>query len=368
MPLVREPGALAPYQQIRDILRKEILERMSAGDRIAPERDLAKRFGANRATVSRAISHLVNEGLLVRQVGRGTFVAGGGNGRTRTVTRTVSLIVPLMHGKFPSTMMRGAIRGLRDHNYRAVLFDSENSAVAESAELDRQAQEGIDGALLMPAQTPENIPLFARLQRLAFPLVFLDRRPVGFEADLACSDHYWGAHEATSRLIARGHTRIAHFTSFAEQESSSVRDRLLGYEQALTDHGIEVDPELICPPAVYSENQSVYKHILAYLRHGDRPITAVFGLSDLFALATIAACRDLNLSIPKDLELASFFDGELDPMTSIPFLKVVQRQEDIGRLAVDLLMSRISGNGPEGPQTIKVRPDIIDEVSSAPKS
>lgn len=46
----------------------------SAGARVATERDLADEFGAARNTVRRAMHSLVEEGLLVRQVGRGTFV------------------------------------------------------------------------------------------------------------------------------------------------------------------------------------------------------------------------------------------------------------------------------------------------------
>lgn len=60
---------------IEQELRRRISEGFwSAGTRVATERDLAAEFGAARNTVRRALSALVEEGLLVRQVGRGTFV------------------------------------------------------------------------------------------------------------------------------------------------------------------------------------------------------------------------------------------------------------------------------------------------------
>lgn len=362
MPLLREPGAPAPYQQIREILRKEILENMKPGDRIAAERDLARRFDANRATISRAIASLVNEGLLTRRVGRGTFVSKADEVLRRSKSRSVGLVIPYIPGDFPGSVVRSAVRAFKDQDYRTMLFDSENSNVVESQELDSLLKEGLDGALIMPVDRPESTPMFSKLVRLGFPMVFLDRRPLDLDIDLVATDNFWGSYEATTRLIRRGHRRIAHFTWLIGRESTAIRDRRAGYEQALIDSGIEVDPELICPPAPFPDDESAFKHILAYLRTGDRPITAVLALNDLFAVAAMAGCRALGLRVPDDIEIAAFFDGVLKP--PVRFLRIVQDQEEIGRKAVDLLMRRIEANGPEGPQTILVRPRIFDEAAA----
>ena len=363
MPLLREPGAPAPYQQIRDIMRKEILDKMAVGDRLPPERELAERFGANRATVSRALASLVSEGLLVRRVARGTFVAGG-TGLSQTRTRTVGLVVPEIEGPFPTGVIRSAARELRSHGYKPVLFDSDNSVATESGELERLMEEGLEGALVMPVTRRENVPVFERLVRLGYPLVFLDHKPLNFEVDFCASDHFWGAYEATRLLIERGHTRIAHFTYFGPRMHTSIDDRRRGYEQALTDHGIEVDHELICPPVFLSDDHCAYKHILSYMRQGDRPVTAIFALNDSFALCTLSACRELGLKVPDDIELAAFFDGGLHPVTNIPpLIKVVQRQTEIGKLGARLVASRIERTGLKDPQMIVIRPDIVNELN-----
>ena len=60
---------------IESELRRRISDGFwTAGARVATERDLAVEFSAARNTVRRALTALVDEGLLVRQVGRGTFV------------------------------------------------------------------------------------------------------------------------------------------------------------------------------------------------------------------------------------------------------------------------------------------------------
>jgi len=360
MPLVREPGAPAPYHQIREILRREVIEQMLPGDRVAAERDLAGRFDANRATVSRAIASLVSEGLLVRRVGRGTFVADGEQAARRAKTRSVGLVMPYISGEFPAGIIRSAVRSLRDRSHKTVLFDSEDSIHAEAAELERLAQEGLDGALVMPVEKRDNIPLLHRIARLGLPLVFLDRKPLGLEADLVASDNFRGAYEATTRLIERGHTRIAHFTWLIERQCTSIAERRRGYEQALMDNGIEPDSELICPPAAFPDESKFFKFAIAYLRQGPKPLTAVFALHDEFVLRAIAAAVGLGLRIPEDIEVAGFFDGSFHPVEDVPILKVVQRQDEIGRAAAELLIQRTEGDGPEWPQTVLIPPEIVD--------
>ncbi len=65
-----------------DTIESELRQRIgdgiwAAGARVATERALALEFGAARNTVRRALTALVEEGLLVRRVGRGTFVRAG---------------------------------------------------------------------------------------------------------------------------------------------------------------------------------------------------------------------------------------------------------------------------------------------------
>ncbi len=64
------------YIRIREELRRRVLEGVyRPGQRIPSEPSLAREFGVSRGTVERAIRGLVEEGVLVREQGRGTFVA-----------------------------------------------------------------------------------------------------------------------------------------------------------------------------------------------------------------------------------------------------------------------------------------------------
>jgi DNA-binding FadR family transcriptional regulator len=67
-----DSNSLTIYQS----LRSSIVEgRLRTGTRLPTERALASRFGAARNTVRKTMNQLADEGLIIRHVGRGTFVA-----------------------------------------------------------------------------------------------------------------------------------------------------------------------------------------------------------------------------------------------------------------------------------------------------
>ncbi|MDR1920204.1 MAG: GntR family transcriptional regulator, partial [Candidatus Adiutrix sp.] len=65
------------YQQVASMLKAEIAgENWPPGHKIPSEPELARRLNLSVLTVRHAIGQLVDEGLLARERGRGTFVVG----------------------------------------------------------------------------------------------------------------------------------------------------------------------------------------------------------------------------------------------------------------------------------------------------
>ena len=73
---ISRSSKLPLYQQLYEILRGMILRgEWQPGDMLPPEPDLVGRYQVSRTTVRQVLDKLVNEGLIYRQRGRGTFVA-----------------------------------------------------------------------------------------------------------------------------------------------------------------------------------------------------------------------------------------------------------------------------------------------------
>lgn len=72
----KKPLVQARFVQIKSALLDQIDSgEMSSGDKVLSENQLADSFGVSRMTARRALTELVNEGILARSQGVGTFVS-----------------------------------------------------------------------------------------------------------------------------------------------------------------------------------------------------------------------------------------------------------------------------------------------------
>lgn len=77
------------FQRLREQLRQAILRGELTGQ-LPGERELGRRFEANSKTINKALTDLSREGLVVRQIGRGTFVRPTvGSSTTETSGRAI---------------------------------------------------------------------------------------------------------------------------------------------------------------------------------------------------------------------------------------------------------------------------------------
>ena len=74
---VHDGVPLPKYYRLKESIRSMIEEQhLAEGDPIPSERELCETHGISRMTARQAVKELVNEGVLYREQGRGTFVAG----------------------------------------------------------------------------------------------------------------------------------------------------------------------------------------------------------------------------------------------------------------------------------------------------
>lgn len=68
-------NARALHEQLSDRLRAELVSASRPDDQIPTEKEIGRTYGLSRITVRRAIQTLVEEGVLIRRQGKGTFLA-----------------------------------------------------------------------------------------------------------------------------------------------------------------------------------------------------------------------------------------------------------------------------------------------------
>ncbi len=96
---------LPAYIKIHDAIKKDIDEGVWAiGNRLPSERDLADHFQVSRMTLRQAITLLVEEGILERRIGSGTYVSSH---RVQEKMRGTTSFTEIVHsqGKTPSSKL-----------------------------------------------------------------------------------------------------------------------------------------------------------------------------------------------------------------------------------------------------------------------
>lgn len=117
------PKAVA--MDIEGSLRRRIESGEWAGGRLPPERELASEYGVARNTVRKAIEAIAGDGRVVRQIGRGTFLAAEAGEFTDIMNRVT--------GVSPADLM--AVRMIVEPHAAAVA-----ATTASSADLDLIAE------------------------------------------------------------------------------------------------------------------------------------------------------------------------------------------------------------------------------------
>ncbi|MGT2911098.1 GntR family transcriptional regulator [Streptococcus cameli] len=120
-----KPAYLTIHDQIRDDIDKGVWK---IGQRLPSERDLADDFQVSRMTLRQAITLLVEEGVLTRKVGAGTFVANTRVQEKMRGTTSFTEIIQLQ-GKKPSSKLLSYIRTLPNEKEKEQLCLSDREKI-----------------------------------------------------------------------------------------------------------------------------------------------------------------------------------------------------------------------------------------------
>jgi LacI family transcriptional regulator len=331
-------------------------------------RVIAKRAGVSPMTVSRVINgaECVRESTrekVERAIQELEYVPNRlARGLASKKTATLGLIVPDVVNPFFTLVLRGAEAASRRAGYRLLVCDSENDPAREREYIDDLISYRIDGLMIAPASERSRAGL-QLLQRRRFPFVLIDRFISGLDCDQVRSDNIAGARRLTDHLIRVGHRRIAHLVD--TDETSTGRERLQGYREALEAAGIAYSPDLLFHTTV--DRIGGYRAVQAMFALDPLP-TAIFAVNNMTAVGAMQALRERSLNVPKDIGLVCFDDVEHLAVLS-PFLSVMdQPAETFGTLAAQLLVERIAGQGGEHGRSVVLQSELIVRESCCSRS
>ena len=163
------------------------------------------------------------------------------------------------------------------------------------------------------------------------------------------SDDRLGSRAITESLLRAGHESILVLTERRPDDDWYYHDRILGFTDALTAHGITFDPAaLITVPVDYGDYinsalAAVNEQVIPIVSGRHHSPTAIFALSDYLAFSVTKALSDAGIRLPEDISLASFGGWRITKFMPTSIESWVQPVPDILRTtgrAVSCLLER----------------------------
>lgn len=271
----------------------------------------------------------------------------------------IAVIIPDVNDYFYSTILKGITGFAYDSGYRVMIFDSGERYEKEVDICASLQKSGIDGLLVSPAKTTSDSRHLEELMAEAIPLVFFGRMMGNVNADRVMEDDYYGACIAMNYLIESGCRRIAHLA--ASQQWVWAQKRQMAYIQALLDHHIAVDRDLIVECGDPLQIGRIVDMLVS--KHH---IDGIFAVDDESAARALNALHESGRHVPEKISVCGYGN---DPITrySCPALTTVDRSgEEIGRQATRLLIERIEHKLTGETETILLRNRLILRESTLP--
>jgi DNA-binding LacI/PurR family transcriptional regulator len=335
--------------------------RLKPGDRLPSFVELRNEHRVSRGTVEKVHALLERDGLIVREQGRGVFVAP-------TLRSAANGIIGFAGGGFTerssSLFWAHLVDGIQQEaaeEQLPLLLLTRNS--------DPSIWNKIDG-LLMSVNQDETQTILSHMPA-GLPCVSILHSVEGVSSVVV--DDYQGAKDATEHLLSLGHKRIGFLISGFD---SLIDQRMSGYRDALQTAGIEPSLNGIRQMHLRIGRDSKSE----FIEQGRRTMrewlqsnwsslgyTALIAQNDNAAVGAIEALREAGLRVPQDVSVVGY-DGNETYDYFTPRLTTVQVPiQEIGVAAARMLIDGIRQRGGKAEQaTIPARLKIGESTGPPP--
>lgn len=350
-----KPKKTPLYVKVRDFIKEQIENgKLKPGDQIPTEMELMDHFGVSRVTVTAAIKQLVEEGLVYRLAGKGTFLLSDDRPLTKPVKPSstprqrsvIGFIMRPASNAFTYRVLVGIEEACRQEGTRLLVRFSLNQE-DEVLAIEEMLDFGVKGLIIHPLDEEVYNSAILQLKLSNFPFVLVDRYLPGINTNAVYSDNYSGGVQATEYLTELGHKSIGVVSSTTSATTSS-EDRFQGYLDVVKRKKLPVQAHhwftRIHDDVSLRDLEVTQKAIEEWVA-AHRDITAVFAVQSYDAVSVIKAARKQGLRIPEDLSVLSFDNPGSIEMDQRNFTYIEQNLELMGKKAVELLNKAISDPG-----------------------
>jgi LacI family transcriptional regulator len=324
-------------------------------------KDIAATLGLSVNTVSRALAgkDAVSEqtrSLIQDEAERQGYVP---NAMARSLVMgsamALGLVITNPSNPFYTTLISAIEQHARLHGYSLMLMVSEESLDNEQRAANALLRWGVDGAIVVPVQ--QGAEHWRGVRASGMPLVLVNRDLPELDCDFVGIDFEASAYRATCHLLDSGVTSVVLLEE--DLPVSSVENRIVGFRRALCERGVKAETIVRVPTrrressALPWDPEDAY-HLAQVVIREVEPGAAIMVGSDYFALGVYRALLDAGREIPRQIAVMGYGDHPFAAYLQPPLSSVQLPSTEIGATAVNLLLSRVTGEH-RSPEPNKVR-------------
>lgn len=352
------------YARIADLYRRQIeAGELRPGDKLPSFTEVRTQLGIGQSTLERAHELLEKEALIIREPGKGIFVASRQQKPRSGIVGLSGIHVAKGHHPYFARLLEGVHQTAHQAGVEILLLHEDVPVVPDK----------VDGVLLYHS-VPDTV-----LRRLppSLPVVSLLTAARGVAS--VTVDDSQGIAQAVEHLVDQGHRRIAYLSTWHTNPVSQRRVQV--YRQALERAGIEANPlwvRHLPDPEAMSEMPEVYRAFVdwgrevmtAWLADDWRQLgcTALLAHNDDTAIGAIRAMTSQGISVPGDVSVIGFDDTLSAEMFEPPLSTVHVPLREIGAKALEILLAEIQTEGSSEIGNRLFTPSLVVRGSSAPFS
>jgi DNA-binding LacI/PurR family transcriptional regulator len=326
--------------------------------------DIAKEAGVSIATVSKVIN---GKGRISSETRSAIFAIMDrfdfqpsviASALTGKKTFTLGLLVPDVSNPFFAEIARAIEDQGNQLGYSVVMCNTDNKDEKIERYISLLLQKSVDGIII--ATGIEKKEILEQLLAKGLPIVLIAREMPSIAVETVVVDDYAGGCLAASHLLELGHKEIAILAE--SQKVNSSRERMRGFRQTMAEAGLTFNEKWlkICDYKV----EDGKKNALELLQKEDSRPSAIFSCNDLLAVGALQAAKELQINVPSELSIISFDNTILASVTNPTLTTIAQPMEQMGKLAVDLIVGHIKGENKANQRTV-FRPELLIRESTA---
>ncbi|WP_042221541.1 LacI family DNA-binding transcriptional regulator [Oceanobacillus manasiensis] len=304
--------------------------------------DVAKLAGVSVATVSRVVNNnervAENTRVKVEWAIRELNYAPSVLGRNLRTSKSNLLLVllPSISNPFYTEIINGIEDTAIARGYNILLCETDSNPKREAIYFNLLRNRLAEGIISMDPSVNKN-----KLNELSesYPIVQCSEYDTESPIPYVTIDSEQAAYDAVTHLIESGHQKIALINS--DERFLYARQRRNGYEKAMEAHGLPIKGEWI-----YHAEQLDFKlgqnAIRKLLQLDDQP-TAVFAVSDVYAIGALKEIHRHGKKVPEDIAIIGFDKIIFSDMAFPTLSTIAQPMYEMGCISAEMIMDKING-------------------------